>query len=172
MISVVVFFYSNTLKSMMVDYAVTYMGWFDDYSDAAPRAKTMKGNGIITFILHVAQCITFRQTKFVTATIISEASLKSFYSRLGFKIMKYFAKPPNFKEAHKQIWYEWGKSKAFQKQTIGLQCHITIPRRVTIIYDNKIGFNENRDVFKYLNDVTPSDDWLPYKYIDAESRRE
>ena len=42
MISVVMFFYSNTLKSMLVDYAVTEMGCFDDYLDAAPRAKTMR----------------------------------------------------------------------------------------------------------------------------------
>ena len=54
MISVVVFFYSNTLESVLVDYAVTEMGCFGDYSDAAPRAKTMRGNGITTFLLHVA----------------------------------------------------------------------------------------------------------------------
>ena len=73
MISVVVFSYSNTLQSMLVDYAVTEMGCFDDYSDAAPHAKNMRENGITAFILHVAQCITFLQTKFVTATLISEA---------------------------------------------------------------------------------------------------
>ena len=49
MISVVVFFYSNTLKGMLVDYAVTEMVFFGDYSDAAPRAKTMMGNGITTY---------------------------------------------------------------------------------------------------------------------------
>ena len=61
MISVVVFFYSNILKSMLVDYAVTEISCFDDYLDAAPWAKTIRGNGIITFILHFAQCITFHQ---------------------------------------------------------------------------------------------------------------
>ena len=64
-ISVVVFFYSNTLKSMLVYYSVTEMGCFDDYSDADPHAKTMRGNGITTFILHVAQYITFRQKIFL-----------------------------------------------------------------------------------------------------------
>ena len=54
------------------------------------------------------------------------------------------------------------------RKKIGLLCHQTIPRRVTNIHDNRIGFNENRNVFKYLNEVTPSDDWLPYEYIDAE----
>ena len=73
MISVIVFFYSNTLKSILVDYAVTEMGCFDDYSDAASRDKTMRGDGITTFLLHVAQCITFLQEKNVTATIIAEA---------------------------------------------------------------------------------------------------
>ena len=72
MISVVVPFYSNTLKSMLVDYSDIEMGCFNDYSYAAPCEKTMRGNGITTFILHVSQCIAFRQTKFVTATLIYE----------------------------------------------------------------------------------------------------
>ena len=46
---------------MLVDYSVTEMGCFDDYLDAAPHAKAMRVNGITTFLLHVAQCITFRQ---------------------------------------------------------------------------------------------------------------
>ena len=58
---------------MLVDYSVTEIGCFDDYSDAAPRAKTMRGNGITTFILHISQCITFCQANLVTATLISEA---------------------------------------------------------------------------------------------------
>ena len=73
LISVVVFFYSNTLKIMLVDYEVTEMGCFDYYLDAAPRAKTKRGNGITTFLLHVAQCNTFRQKNIVTETLISEA---------------------------------------------------------------------------------------------------
>ena len=78
MISAVVFFYSNTLKSMLMDYAVTEMFCFDDYSDAAPRAKNMRGNDITTFLLHVSKCLTFHQTNIFTATLIAEASLKSF----------------------------------------------------------------------------------------------
>ena len=35
MISVVVFFYSNTLESILVDYAVIEMGCFDDDLDAS-----------------------------------------------------------------------------------------------------------------------------------------
>ena len=42
MISVVAFFYSNKLTSMLVNYSVTEMGCFDDYLDAAPRAKTIR----------------------------------------------------------------------------------------------------------------------------------
>ena len=61
MISVAVLFYLNTPQSMFVDYAVTEMGCFDDYSDAAPCAKTMNGNVINTFLLHVSQCITSNQ---------------------------------------------------------------------------------------------------------------
>ena len=61
MISVVVFFYSNTLKIMLVYYSAIDMGCFDKYLGAAPRAKTMRGNGSTTFILHVSQCITLHQ---------------------------------------------------------------------------------------------------------------
>ena len=75
----VFFFYSNTLKSMLVDCAVADMGYFYDYPDAVPRAKTMRGNFITTFILHISQCITFFQTNLVKATMIAEALLKSFY---------------------------------------------------------------------------------------------
>ena len=39
MISVVMFFYSDTLQSMLVDYAVIEMGYFDDYLDAASHSK-------------------------------------------------------------------------------------------------------------------------------------
>ena len=103
MISVVVFFYSNTLKSMLVDYAVTQMGCFDDYLDAAPHAKTMRRNGITIFLLHVAQCINIHQTKFVTSTLVAQALLKSFYSRLSFKVIKDLAMSPNFEVDCKQF---------------------------------------------------------------------
>ena len=141
MISGVVFFYSNTLKSMLVDHLVTEIVCFDDYSNFNPRDKNMRVNGITTFLLHVAQCITFLQTKFVTATIIAEALLKSFYPRLGFKVIKYLATSHNFEEAHKRFHYESGKYKVFQKQTIGLQCHLTILQRFTILHGNKIYLN-------------------------------
>ena len=59
MISVVVFSYSETLESMLVDYADTEMGSLHDYLDAAPQGKRMRVNGNTTFILHVAQCIIF-----------------------------------------------------------------------------------------------------------------
>ena len=40
-ISAGVFFYSNTLQIVFVDYAVTDMDCFDDYSNAAPREKQL-----------------------------------------------------------------------------------------------------------------------------------
>ena len=112
MISIFVFSYSNTPQSMFVDYAVIEMVLFDDYLDAAPRAKKIRGNGITNFPLQFYQCITFNQTKFVTATLIIEAQLKSLYSRLGFKIIKYFATSTNFEESRKIFNHESGKSKA------------------------------------------------------------
>ena len=55
-----------------------------------------------------------------------------------------------------------------QKKRIGLKYYRTIPLCVTILHENRIDFNENKDVFKYLNEVKTSDDWFPYEYIDAE----
>ena len=59
MIPVVVFSYSETIESMMVEYVATEMGFLGDYSDADPNHKSIMGNGITTFLLHVAQCIVF-----------------------------------------------------------------------------------------------------------------
>ena len=84
---------------------------FDDYLDNAIRVKTMRGNVITTFLLHVSQCITLNQTKFVTATIIYEAPLKSLNSRLEFKVIKDFAPSANPEEAREQFHYEPGKKK-------------------------------------------------------------
>ena len=67
----VVFFYSNKIKSMMVDYSVREMGCFGDYFDAAPPDKTIRGNGTTTFLFHVPQCILFRQTNIFTSTRIA-----------------------------------------------------------------------------------------------------
>ena len=66
---------------MLVDHAAIEKGSLDDYSDAAPKGKRIRGNGITTFILHVAQCIIFNQKMRVKTTLIADASLKSFYSR-------------------------------------------------------------------------------------------
>ena len=44
---------------MLVYSSDTEMGSLDDYSDAAPQGKSMRVNGITTFLLHVAQCIIF-----------------------------------------------------------------------------------------------------------------
>ena len=44
---------------MLVEYAGTEMGFLDDYSDADPNHKIIRGNGITTFLLHVSQCIIF-----------------------------------------------------------------------------------------------------------------
>ena len=100
---------------MLVDYAVTEMGHFEDYSGAAPRAKTIKETCITTFLFHISLCITFRQINFVTATLVSGALLKSSYSRLGFKVIKDFATSSNFEKVRKRFNYVSEKSKALQK---------------------------------------------------------
>ena len=111
MISVVVFSYSESLRSMLVEYVATEMGFLDDFSDADPNHKSMRVNGITKFLLHVSQCIIFNQTNRVKTILIVDASLKSFYSRLGFKLIKYFATSTNFDEACSRFHYETGNSK-------------------------------------------------------------
>ena len=128
----------------------------------------MSGNVITTFLLNVSQCITFHQKNIVTATLISEASLKSLYSRLCFKVIKDFASSSNFEVSRKRFHYETGKFEALQKKTFVLQCYLTIPWGVIFRYDKWIDINENKDLFKYLNRFPPSDDWFLYKYINAE----
>ena len=127
----------------------------------------MRVNGITTFLLHVYQSITFNHFVFVTATLIADALLKSLYSRLGFEVINFFATSPHFEKARKRFNHESEKSEAL-KIVFSLQCYLTIPRRVTILYNNKMDLNENKDGLKDLNEVPPSDDWLPYEYIDVE----
>ena len=107
---------------MLVEYAATGMGFLDDYSDADPNHKSIRVNGITTFLFHVAQCILFCLTNCVKTILISDASLKSFYSRLGFTVIKDLVTSTTFEAASSRFHYEKGKSKAEQKQTIGLQC--------------------------------------------------
>ena len=76
MISVVLFSYSETLKSMLVKYAATEMGFLDDYSDNDPNHKSIRGNGITTFLFHVAQYIIFNLTNSVKTVLIANASLR------------------------------------------------------------------------------------------------
>ena len=99
MISVVVFSYSETIKSMLVEYAATETGFLDDYSHADPNHKSIRGNGITTFLFHVAQCILFCLTNYVKTILIANASLKSFYSRLGFTVIKDFVISTTFEAA-------------------------------------------------------------------------
>ena len=96
---------------MLVEYAATEMGFFDDYSDADTNHKIIRGNGITIFLLHVAQCIIFNQTSRVKTILIYDSSLKSFYSRLGFKVIKDISTSTNFEEARSQFYYETEKSK-------------------------------------------------------------
>ena len=50
---------------MLIKYSATEIGFLDDYSDADPNHKSIKGNGITTFLFHVDQCIIFNLTNHV-----------------------------------------------------------------------------------------------------------
>ena len=171
MISVVAFSYSETLKGMLIKYAATEMGFLDDYSDADPNHRSIMWNGITTFIFHVAQCIVFNLTNHVKTILIANVSLKTFYSRLGFSVIKDFVTSTNFEVARRRFHYKTGKSKADQKQTIGLQCLQTIPRRVTFLHDYRMNINTQENVFRDLDSISTSETWFTNKCIEDEIKK-
>ena len=105
---------------MLIEYAAIEMGFLDEYSDADPDHKSIRVNGITTFLFHITQCILFCLTNYFKTILISNASLKTFYSWLGFTVIKYFVTSTTFEAACSQFHYEKGKYKSEQKQTIGL----------------------------------------------------
>ena len=88
------------------------MGFLDDYSDADPNYKSIRGNGITTFLFHVSQCIILCLTNCVKTIRIANAPLESVYSRLGFTVIKDFVTSTTFEATHSQFYHEKGKSKA------------------------------------------------------------
>ena len=97
------------------------MGFLDEYSDADPNHKSIRGDGITTFLFHDAQCIILCLTNSVKTILIANASLKKFSSRLGFNIITDSVTSTNFEAARSRFHYETGKSKADQKKMIVLQ---------------------------------------------------
>ena len=85
------------------------MGFLDDYSDADPNHKSIRGNGITTYLFHVAQCILFCLTNSVKTILIANASLKKFYSRLGFTVIKDFVTSTTYEASRSRFHYETGK---------------------------------------------------------------
>ena len=168
MISVIVFSYSETLKSMLIEYAASEMGFLDYYSDADPNHKSIRVNGITTFLFHVSQCIISNLTNHVKTILIANVSLKTFYSRLGFTVIKDFVTSTTFEAARRQFHYDTGKSKADETKTIGLQCLYTIPRRVTFLHDDRMNINTQKNVFRDLDGISTSETWFPKKYIEDE----
>ena len=162
MISVVVFSTSFELQSMLVDYAGTEAGILDNYSDAAPDNKSIRGLGSATLLLHIAQCFAFLQTQHVTAILIAENTLHSFYTQLGFKKIKDFKSLPKFKDARQRFHYA---NHTDEDKIVAYKCSQTIPRRVTKLYDAR--YIGKRDVlFKTLNVCSPYVKWFPCKFIE------
>ena len=103
---------SSENNTYLIEYADTEMGFLDDYSDADPNHKGIRGNGITKFLFHVAQCIIFHLTNCFKTILTANASLKSFYSRLGFTVIKDFVTSTTFEAARSRFNYEKGKSKS------------------------------------------------------------
>ena len=110
---------------MLIKYAATDMGFLDDYSDADPNHKSIRGNGITTFLFHVALCIIFNLSNHVKTILISNISLKTFYSRLSFTNIKDFVTSTTFEAARRLFHYETGKSKAEQKKLLAYSVYTT-----------------------------------------------
>ena len=142
---------------MLIEYAATEMGFLDDYSDADSYHKSIRGNGITTFLFHVAQYIIFNLTNQVKTILIANVSLKTFYSRLGFSVIKDFATSTNFEAARRRFHYDKGKSKEDEIKTIGLQCLYTIPRSVKFLHDDQINFNTQKkcvQIFRWYFNIS------------------
>ena len=147
------------------------MVFLDDYYDADPNHKRNRGNGITTFLFLVAQCILFCLKNCVKTILIANASLKSFYSRLGFTVIKDFVTSTTFEAACSRFHHEKGKSKAEHKQTIGLQCLYTIPGRVIFLHEDQNNFNIHKNVFRDLDGNSTSETWFPNKYIEDDTKK-
>ena len=156
---------------MLIEYAAIEMGFLDDYSDADPNHKSIRVNGITTFPFHVSQCIIFCLKNSVKTILIVNASLNTFYSRLGFTVIKDFVTSTNFEAARSRFHYETEKYKADQKKTIGLQCLYTIPRSVTFLHDDRMNFNIQKNVFRDLDGISTPETWFPNKYIEDEIKK-
>ena len=68
---------------MLIEYAATEMGFLDDYSDADPNHKSIRGNGITAYLFHVAQCILFCLTNSVQTILIANVSVDILF-KVGF----------------------------------------------------------------------------------------
>ena len=139
---------------MLIEYGAKQMSFLDDYSDADPNHKIIRGNFITTFLFHVPKCILFCLTNNVKTRLIANVSLKTFYSRLGFTVIKDFVTSTTFEAARSQFRYETGKSKVDQKKNIGLHCLHTIPRHVTFLHDNRMKFNIHKNEFRDLDGIS------------------
>ena len=147
------------------------MGFFEDYSDADPNHKSIRGNGITTFLFHIPQWIIFNLTNNVKTIFIANVSLKSFYSRLGFLVIKDFATSATFEAACRRFHYDTGKSKEDEIKTIGLQCLYTIPRRVKFLHDDQINFNTQKNVFRDLENISTSENVFRRNIFMMRSRK-
>ena len=113
----------------------------------------------------------FQSKNHVKTRLITNVSLKTFYSRLGFTVIKYFLTSTTFEVDRRQFHYDTEKSKAYQKKTIGLQCLHTIPRRATFIHEDRMNLNIQKNVFRDLDGISTSENWFPNKYIEDEIKK-
>ena len=120
---------------------------------------------------HCKPIVFFCLPNSVKTILIANDSLKSFYSRLGFTVIKDFVTSTTFEAARSLFHYKTGKSKADQKKSIGLKCLHTIPRRFIFIHDDRMNFNIHKNLFRDLDSISTSETWFPNKYIEDDIKK-
>ena len=156
---------------MLIEYAATEIGFLDYYSGVDTNYKSIRGNGITTFLFHVAQCIIFNLTNQVKTILIANVSLKTFYSRLGISVIQDFATSTTFEAACRRFHYKTEKYKVDQTRTIGLQCLYTFPRRVIFLHDDQMNINTQKNVFRDLDGISTSETFFRKNILMMRSRK-
>ena len=85
MLCVVVTFSINDDLGISIDYCGTTPNDFDHYTLRAPSGYTIRGSGIMNFLLHVAQCIGWISCSKLDTYLICPVGVRNFYRRIGFK---------------------------------------------------------------------------------------
>ena len=157
-------FWTQFISVFIIEIGSKIWGWIQ-WIASTYRSLNLPGPSIVSESVAISYY-------FNSPTIlIANASLKSFYSRSGFSVIKDFSTSTTFEAACRQFHYDTGKSKKDEIKTIGLQCLYTIPRRVTFLHDDQINFNTQKNVFRDLYGISKSETFFRIYLLMMRSRK-